>query len=168
VDQIAEIEDVSGLVQRALNRTCLVTGVDRLRGGTKKGVYRIHLDDADRLDQPSVVVHSWADAENFWPAAEHDLRDPFTPETGYQRFIDAQRTLESIGVRTPRVLWSDKTHTRYPADVAVVEDLTGGTLEALYDSDPAHAEVVTRDLARNLSLMRAHRADTYGTLEQVA
>lgn len=174
----ADTQDLTALVQRALGPATQVTGVDRLRGGTKKGVYRVHLEQAP---QKSVIIYSWADDENFWPdaaskddgvvagtAAAHDPRDPFAPASGYARYLAAQQTLEGLGIRACRVYLADDTRQQYPADVAVVEDLPGGNLEALYDTDPALAEAATKDLAHALKLMHTHRAPTYGTLEQVA
>jgi hypothetical protein len=42
--QFADVEDLSGLVRDALGAGCRVVAVDRLRGGSKKGVYRVRLD----------------------------------------------------------------------------------------------------------------------------
>ncbi len=176
--QTADIEDLIALIKRTFGTTAQVTGVDRLRGGTKKGVYRLHLD---QVPTGSVIVYSWADEENFWPAAgdkndgtvagtaaAHDPRDPFAPASGYSRYLAAQQMLEGLGIRTCRVYLADDTKQEYPAEVAVVEDLPGGNLEALYGTDPVRAEDATKDLATALKLMHAHRAPTYGTLEQVA
>ncbi|WP_407841517.1 phosphotransferase [Streptomyces sp. DSM 116496] len=46
--------------------------------------------------------------------------------------------------------------------LAVVEDVRGGTLEALFDTDPAAARKALADLARTLGRMHAHHAPRYG------
>jgi hypothetical protein len=87
-----------------------------------------------------VIVYSWAEAEKYWPAAEViDAAHPFAPASGLDLFLAAQRRLDRLGVRVPGVLLADDSRQRHPADVAVVEDVPGGTLEALLKTDPARA-----------------------------
>jgi hypothetical protein len=103
--QFADIEDLSGLVRDALGAGCHVVAVDRLRGGSKKGVYRVRLDGTRTA---SVIVYSWAEAQNFWPGARGaDPADPFAPASGLVPFLAAQRSLDSLGVRVPQVLLVD-------------------------------------------------------------
>jgi hypothetical protein len=161
--RFAEIEDLSGLVRDALGPGCHVVAVQRLRGGTKKGVYRVRLDGTSTA---SVIVYSWAEAENFWPGApEAGPADPFAPASGLVPFLAARRSLDSLGVRVPRVLLADDGRRRYPADVAVVEDVSGGTLEALFDTDPAYAARALGDLAEMLEVMHRHRGRHYGRVD---
>nr|WP_269328256.1 aminoglycoside phosphotransferase family protein [Kineosporia mesophila] len=80
------------------------------------------------------------------------------------RLLAATRALESAGVRAPRVLWSDDSHQHYPADVAVIEDVPGGSLEALLQYHPARADEALHDLARSLTRLHARTADRYGPL----
>jgi hypothetical protein len=65
--QFTDSEALSGIVHEALGAEARVVGVNRLRGGSKKGVYRVHTSGSRAA---SVIVYSWAEAENFWPAAE--------------------------------------------------------------------------------------------------
>jgi hypothetical protein len=44
----AGAEDLSEVVRDALGTGCRIAGVDRLRGGSKKGVYRVGLDGGER------------------------------------------------------------------------------------------------------------------------
>ncbi|MFJ1549715.1 phosphotransferase family protein [Streptomyces sp. NPDC088246] len=161
--QFADIEDLSGLVRDALGAGCHVVAVDRLRGGSKKGVYRVRLDGTRT---PSVIVYSWAEAENFWPGArEADPADPFAPASGLVPFLTAQRSLDSLGARVPWILLADDSRRRYPADVAVVEDVSGGTLEALFETDPTRAAGALGDLAGILEMMHRHQGEHYGRLD---
>ncbi|MYU54444.1 MULTISPECIES: phosphotransferase family protein [Streptomyces] len=161
--QFTDIQDLSGLVRDALGAGCRVVAVDRLRGGSKKGVYRVRLEGTHTS---SVIVYSWAAAENFWPGArEADPADPFAPASGLVPFLAAQRCLDDVGARVPRVLLADDSRRRYPADVAVVEDVSGGTLEALLATDPARAAGALGDLARMLEVMHRHRARHYGKVD---
>jgi hypothetical protein len=76
----AEVEELSTFVQDALGAQFHAVGVDRLCGGSKKGVYRVHVDGPRTA---SVIVYSWADSENFWPdAGGVDTADPFAPAWG--------------------------------------------------------------------------------------
>jgi hypothetical protein len=161
--QFADIEDLSGLVRDALGAGCHVVAVDRLRGGSKKGVYRVRLDGSHPA---SVIIYSWAEAENFWPGAhEGDLADPFAPASGLVPFLTAQRSLNSLGVRVPQVLLADDSRRQYPADVAVVEDASGSTLEALFETDPTRAAGALGDLAEMLEVMHRHQAQHYGRVD---
>ncbi|WP_327303539.1 phosphotransferase [Streptomyces sp. NBC_01298] len=164
--RFAEAEDLSGVVRDALGGARRIAGVQRLRGGSKKGVYRVRLAGAGT---PSVIVYSWADEENFWPGATAgegtDGTDPFAPASGLEPFLAAQRLLRELGARVPRLLLADGSRQRYAADVAVVEDVPGGTLEALLDTDPAAARKALTDLARTLDLMQSRRAPRYGRVD---
>ncbi|MFD0342393.1 phosphotransferase family protein [Streptomyces sp. NPDC127117] len=161
--RFADIENLSELVVDALGAGRRTVAVDRLRGGTKKGVYRVRLD-GPRTE--SVIVYSWAEDENFWPATRaEDPADPFAPASGMDPFLAAQRTLHSLGVRVPQVLLADDSRRRYPADVAVVEDVTGGTLEALFESDPERASGALGDLAEMLGVMHRSQARNYGRVD---
>ncbi|MGW0068293.1 phosphotransferase family protein [Streptosporangium sandarakinum] len=161
--RFAEIEDLSGLVREALGSGCRVVAVDRLRGGSKKGVYRVRVDGAGVA---SVVVYSWAETENFWPAAQEvGTADPLAPASGLLAFLAAQRSLNRLGVRVPRLLLADDSRHRYRADVAVVEDVCGGPLEGLFDTDPARAAVALGDLAGMLKVMHRHHSPRYGRVD---
>jgi hypothetical protein len=162
--QIPGVEDLSELVCDALGAEHRVVAVDRLRGGSKKGVYRVHLG-GPRTE--SVIVYSWAEAENFWPGRqeEADPADPFAPASGMVPFLTAQQALDRLGVRVPQVLLADGSRLRRAADVAVVEDIAGGTLEALYETDPGRAAGALAGLAEMLEVMHRERSGHYGRLD---
>ncbi|MGV9350482.1 phosphotransferase [Streptomyces spiralis] len=161
--QFTEAEALSGIVHEALGTGVHVVGVDRLRGGSKKGVYRVHVDGSRPT---SVIIYSWAEAENFWPTTEgSDAADPFAPASGLVPFLAAQRRLDGLGVRVPGVLLADDGRRRYPVDVAVVEDVAGGTLEALLKKDPARASGALSELAAMLDVMHQQRSQQYGRVD---
>ncbi len=60
-----------------------LAAVRRLRGGSKKGVYRLSLDDGR-----SVIGYVWAAAENYWPAPRGPAADqePFGEASGADLF----------------------------------------------------------------------------------
>ncbi|KES08460.1 aminoglycoside phosphotransferase [Streptomyces toyocaensis] len=156
-------EVLSGIVYEALGAEADVVGVDRLRGGSRKGVYRVHTGGARG---GSVIVYSWAGAENFWPAGEAvDPAHPFAPASGLVPFLAAQRRLDDLGVRVPRVLLADDSRRRHPADVAVVEDVAGGTLEAFLETDPAPASHALSELAAMLDVMHQQHSQHYGRVD---
>jgi hypothetical protein len=161
--RFADVEDLSELMRDAMGAGCHVVAVERLRGGTKKGVYRVRLGGTRTA---SVIVYSWAEAENYWPGSrEANPADPFAPASGLVPFLAAQRSLDSLGVRVPRVLLTDDSRCRYPADVAVVEDVSGGTLEALFETDPPRAAGVLCELADMLEVMHRHQGQHYGRVD---
>ncbi|MER5616347.1 phosphotransferase [Streptomyces sp. NPDC002215] len=161
--QFADTENLSELVRDALGAGRRVVSVDRLRGGSQKGVYRARLD-GPRTE--SVIVYSWAEDENYWPSTgEADPDDPFAPASGMVQFLTAQRTLHGLGVRVPRVLLADGSRRRFPADCAVVEDVSGGTLEALFETDPERAAGALGGLAEMLGVMHRDRSRNYGGVD---
>ncbi|SNT51766.1 phosphotransferase [Actinacidiphila glaucinigra] len=161
--QFTETAVLSGIVREALGAGADVVGVDRLRGGSKKGVYRVHVRGSRAA---SVIVYSWAEGENFWPAAEGaDAVHPFAPASGLVPFLAAQRTLERIGVRVPGLVLADDSRRRHPADVAVVEDIAGPTLEAFLRTDPVRASDALGELAAMLDVMYQQRSRHYGRVD---
>ncbi|MGW0086890.1 phosphotransferase [Streptomyces sp. NPDC003393] len=161
--QFTDDEALSGIVHEALGAGAHVVGVDRLRGGSRKGVYRVRTSGSRT---PSVIVYSWAEAENFWPAAEAaDAAHPLAPASGLVPFLAAQRRLDGIGVRAPRVFLTDDSRHRCPADLAVVEDVAGGTLEALLKTEPARASHALTELAAMLDVMHQQHSQSYGRVD---
>jgi hypothetical protein len=164
--QFTDSEALSGIVHEAMGGETRVVGVDRLRGGSKKGVYRVHTSGSHAA---SVIVYSWAENENFWPTAEAiDPAHPFAPASGLVPFLAAQRRLDGLGVRVPGVLLADDSRRRYPADVAVVEDVADGTLEALLETDPARASHALSELAAMLDVMHQQHSQHYGRVDVLA
>ncbi|MEV7027765.1 phosphotransferase, partial [Kitasatospora sp. NPDC093558] len=117
--------------------------------------------------------------ENYWPAAEgdDDPADPFSPALGLGPFEAAHARLAGLGVRVPaiRLVDRDRDHDHdnhhdrayVPADLAIVEDLRGESLEALLTRDPRAAGPVMARLREALDAMARHRAPTYGKVAVV-
>jgi hypothetical protein len=138
-----------------------IAAVDRLLNGTKKGVYRIMLDDAT-----SVIVYVWNADEDYWdgllPDGHDDPSNPFAHASGIDFFEGATRRLASVGVRSPRLLLADRSTDLYPGDIAVAEDIRGGTLAALLDRDPDAGRQTLAQLSDMLRRMHAYRAPAFG------
>jgi hypothetical protein len=117
--------DLAGVVRSGLGRGLL--GVERLTGGTSKGVYRLRLDDGS-----TAVAYLWDPAENYWA---EDSGGAGLFEVAHARFAAA-------GVRTPRVHVLDRSRGRYPADYALVEDVPGERLSEVADPRPRTLELL--------------------------
>jgi hypothetical protein len=116
--RVATHDHLAGVARAALGTGHRLIGVARLRGGSKKGVYRLTFDDIS-----TAIVYIWDDAENYWPAAHaDDHADPFSHASGIELFQAASRHLDTLGIRTPRIHLADRSRSLYPADLAVVED----------------------------------------------
>ncbi|MFF8970537.1 phosphotransferase family protein [Streptomyces sp. NPDC014995] len=150
------------LVRAAAGPHRALAAVVRLRGGSKKGVYRLHFDD-----DTTAVAYVWSADEDYWDAGPSDLRDPFSHGTGLGLFTAAHDRLTAVGVRTPRLLYADDTHTHLPAETAVVEDLTGGSLEAALKRDPDAGRASLEQLAEQLTALHAHRGPAFGKVALV-
>jgi hypothetical protein len=159
VPRKATRDQLAGAARAALGAGRRLESVRRLAGGSRKGVYRLTMDDAT-----TVIAYLWEDSENYWPATERDgdLADPFSPGVGLDLFEAAHARLDSLGLRVPAIYLVDRDRTRYPADLAIVEDFPGETLMDLFARDPRAAEPTMARLGEALEAMRRHRAPSYG------
>ncbi|MFJ2899125.1 phosphotransferase [Streptomyces sp. NPDC087218] len=155
---------LAGAARAALGGGRRLEAVERLAGGTTKGVYRLTMDDA-----MTAIAYLWDDSENYWPATEHDgdLADPFSSGTGLDLFEAAHARLEALGLRVLKIHLADRDRTHHPADLAIVEDVPGEKLMDLCNRDPRAAEPTMRRLAKSLATMRAHRAPSFGKVALV-
>ena len=151
--QFAEGEALSGVVREALGAAARVVGVERLLGGSKKGVYRVRTDGP----RPApVIVYSWAEAEDFWPGADGvDAADPFAPASGLVPFLAARRTLDGLGVRVPTVLLADDSRTGLVLERALRD------LDEAARRDPriGSAAALLRDRLREMAARVAPRTE---------
>jgi hypothetical protein len=133
--------------------------VERLPGGTQKGVYRLTMDDAT-----TAIAYLWEDSENYWPPTQWDgdLADPFAPSSGIDLFEPAWTRLKALGLRVPELYLIDRDRSHYPADLAIVEDFAGADLEEFLARDPQAAQATMAQLAEALGAMRRYRAPAYG------
>ncbi|MCX4698144.1 phosphotransferase family protein [Streptomyces sp. NBC_01373] len=155
-------DDLTPLARAATGPHRTLAAVARLRGGSKKGVYRLTFDD-----DSTAVAYVWSADEDYWDAGPSDPRDPFSHGTGFGLFTAAHDRLAAAGVRTPRLLYADATHTHLPADAAVVEDLRGGSLEETLERDPALGRATLQRLAAQLTELHAHEAPAFGKVALV-
>jgi phosphotransferase family enzyme len=88
-------DDVRDLVADQFGRP--LTGLDRLTGGSKKGVYRLTLDDGS-----TTMLYVWAAGENYWPPGPAVPDDPFTDASVADLFAAAHAALTAAGARVPR------------------------------------------------------------------
>jgi hypothetical protein len=141
-----------------------LAGVERVTGGTTKGVYRLTMND-----DSTAVAYVWDATENYWPPrpGESDPSDPFSDDVGLDLFEAAHARLTALGVRVPAVRLLDRDRTYYRADLAVVEDVPGENLEELLTRDPHRAAPVMARLAEALERMRAHVAPACGKVAVV-
>jgi len=159
-----------GILRAAgLGSRCPVDSVTRLAGGSKKGVYRLGCSGGF-----SAVLYVWSAAEDFWPASGDGGADAdagagvFGHASGLGLFSAASQRLAEAGVRVPMVYLTDASQALYPADIALVEDVRGGTLEELLAADPSAAAPVMERLGEMLRSMWAQRAARVGRVADVA
>ncbi|WP_416972078.1 phosphotransferase family protein [Streptomyces sp. 4F14] len=146
--------DLTPLTHEAFGRQRRLLHTERLRGGTKKGVYRLHLDDGR-----TAIAYVWSPDENYWDQTRPpDHRHPFSAATGLDLLVAAHDRLTAVGVRTPRILYVG-------TDAVVAEDVTGGTLEDALQRDPRHPALDR--LADALRVMHAYESPRYGKVALV-
>ncbi|MDF2710047.1 MAG: hypothetical protein K0R62_5699 [Nonomuraea muscovyensis] len=156
-------DDVRGLVAEQFGTGRRLTALDRLTGGSKKGVYRLRLDD-----ETTAILYVWAAGENYWPPSPTVPDDPFTDASGAELFAANHAALAAAGVRTPRLLTLDRGSRHLDADVALVEDVGAVKLEALMRHDPAAAAAPLATLGDALRRMHTTLGPHYGKLAAIA
>jgi hypothetical protein len=159
--RFAGASQLAGVVREVFGADRSIAGVDRLAGGTKKGVYRVALDD-----RSSAVVYVWNAEEDYWdgllPDSSHDPESVFAHSSGIDLFEAATRRLAAVGARSPRLLFTDRSHRLYPGEIAVAEDVAGGTLQSLLDTDPDAGRATLGQLAEMVRAMHQYRAPAFG------
>jgi hypothetical protein len=160
--QFVQASDVADLVQRVYGSSRTLVGADRLAGGAKKGVYRLTLDD-----HSTAVLYVWNADENYFPASGTDEHDPLAEANDVAHFVAAHAKLTEVGVRVPRLHHLDRSRRDYPADLALVEDVRGGTLASRMDRDPDAAGPMLDELARLLAAMHSVHSAQLGKVAHV-
>jgi len=145
---VASAELVTRLAAPILDSRSVVR-VERLAGGSKKGVYRLGLDDSS-----SVVMYLWRPEENYWPVRSgSEPSGPLDDASGLDLFVGSHQVLLAAGIGVPSLLgWSAPSPD---VGFALVEDLTGGPLEALLQTDGADAEAALQLFGADLKRMHA-------------
>ncbi|MEV0827918.1 phosphotransferase family protein [Nonomuraea rubra] len=151
-------EELAALTREVYGAGRRLARVERLTGGSKKGVYRLSFQDQG----PTAVLYVWSGDEDYWDPA--DRPEPFAHGTGLGLFKAAHARLSAAGVRVPDLYFADDGHELYPADVALIEDVRGGTLEARLAGE--HAEPMAR-LADGLRAMARCRSRDLGKVALV-
>ena len=142
--------DLHDLVRDTYGTDRWLRDLNRLAGGTTKGVYRLTLDDGT-----TVLLYRWAAEENFWPARTGLDVGPFQAHAGRDGFARCHAILRDLGVRVPEMVFLGP-------DRALVEDIRGGTLEELLERDPVAGREATNRLGGMLRTMHRHRSATFG------
>ena len=159
--KFVEQDQLTSLVRATFGPARHLNAVARLRGGTKKGVYRLIFDD-----ESTAILYIWGDEENYWPKSQEsagsDRADPFSEAGGFDLFEASHACLNALGIRTPHVYVLDRSKSHFPADLAVVEDVPGGTLEAMLQHNPQGAERTLAQLSIALQKMQQHRSQRLG------
>jgi hypothetical protein len=79
--RFADLESLRPVVRAAFGRDRCLLGVERLAGGSKKGAYRLTMDNGG-----TVLLYAWDDSEDYWqgvlPEGADDPADPFSHPSG--------------------------------------------------------------------------------------
>lgn len=156
-------DDLHDLVAEQFGSCRRLAALDRLTGGSKKGVYRLGLDD-----QTFVILYVWAAGENYWPPSPTVPDDPFTDASGADLFVANHAALAAAGVRIPQLMMLDREGRYLDADIALVEDAGALRLEALMGRDPAAAATPLSALGDALRRMHTTVGPHYGKLAAIA
>lgn len=154
------LPDLADLVAEQFGTDRRLVRLVRLTGGSKKGVYRLGLDDGS-----TVVLYVWAAGENYWPPSPAAPDDPFVDASGAELFAVSHAALTAAGVRVPRVIHLGR---RLESDIALVEDVGSQRLDGLIERDPAAAAAPLAALGESLRRLHKSTSPRYGKVAQVA
>ncbi len=147
-------EQLTSLVRETFGTNRKLADLRRLEGGTKKGVYRLTLDDAT-----TAVLYVWHPDENYWPTpGDEGFGDPM----GLDAYVACRDAYVAADVRVADLYLADRSHHHYPADIALVEDLPNGQLQDLLERDADAARPALEQLREELARMRASTSPTHG------
>lgn len=159
--QFADARSLRRVASAVFGTSRRLAYVRRLPGGSKKGSYRITMDDG-----ATALVYVWNPAEDYWqgvlPDEASDPAGPFSHASGLDLFEAAAGRLATAGVRCPRLLLADRSRDLYPGDIAVVEHVPGGSLETLLEDNPAAAQRPLAVLAGWLASMESCQSALFG------
>jgi hypothetical protein len=152
------------VTRAALGGRRQLDGIARLAGGSRKGVYRLTMDDGT-----TAIAYTWEKSENFWPQTpdDGDRADQFSAGVGADLFEAAHNRLASLGLRVPEIYLLDRDRTHYPADIAILEDFPGGDLLDFHQRDQAAAEPTLVRLREGLAAMRNYRGSSPGKVGHI-
>ena len=163
--KFGSVRSLRPVVRAAFGDGVRLTAVERLAGGSKKGAYLARMSDASD-NASTALVYVWDPAEDYWdgalPAEAADPAEPFSHASGLELFEAAANRLTAVGVRCPRIVFADRSRELYPADIAVVEYVPGGSLQTLLEQDPQAAGPALDVLAGWLDAMAAYQAPMVG------
>ena len=164
--KFVEQDQLTSLMRATFGPARHLNAVVRLRGGSKKGVYRLIFDD-----ESTAILYVWGAEENYWPKSQEstgsDWADPFSDASGFDLFEASHTCLNALSIRTPQVYFLDRSKSHFPADIAVIEDVRGGTLEARLQRNPQGAERTLVLLRATLQIMQQHRSRRLGKVALV-
>jgi len=124
-----------------------------------RALYPTNRDYRAPVDDSSVIGPVRDDAECYLLAGGadvgNDTADPFADASGADLFAVSHGYLQSLGVRTPELYLLDTSRVEFPADIAVVEDIGGGTLQEHWQRQPDDVGRLTAKLGEMLQAMHA-------------
>lgn len=148
-------EQLIDVVRAGLGNPRRLVDVSALRGGTRKGVYRLTF-----ADESTAVLY-------VWEPREVTETGPLSEAHGLDLFEAAYDSLQALDVGTPEVYFTDRSRERYPADVALLQDVSGHNLETLFEVEPTRAATTLQDLHAALEVMHSWRGSRIGRLAEV-
>jgi aminoglycoside phosphotransferase (APT) family kinase protein len=162
-----DADSLRDVVRTALGADHRISGVTALRGGSKKGVYRVTCTGG-----ATVIVYIWDDTHDHWPVGPNpqpdDGSNPLAHASGLDLFVAAHERLSTLGVRTPHVALVDASQRSFPSDIAIVEDVTGRSLEALLQEAPQAATPIIDELADLVERMHRSTDQRFGRVAVLA
>jgi hypothetical protein len=152
-----DVDEFDRLFSQVCGGRAHIREAHRLTGGSTKGVYRLLLDDGG-----TVVAYVWSRDEDYWAAPDAPAASGII---GGHRFAAAHAAMSEAGVRVPRLLGLDLTRTQRDGDIAFLEDVRGGSLEAALDAGRPGSESALIQLADLVRRMHGHRRERFGPPE---
>ena len=154
------------MVRAAFGPARTIRALSRLRDGSKKGVYQLVLDNG-----ATAVLYVWDASEDYWTHLATGAVDggthPLSPASGIELLQPLTRGWKGLECVSHGSTSSTAAGDRFPAPVAVIEDLRGGSLETLLARDPTSGTNVAARLAALLGRLHDDRGPLIGKVAYV-
>lgn len=151
----SDLEQAMGSI---FGKNYLVNNIIRIYGGAQKVTYKV-----DCTNCFSFILYVWDPAMDYFQ--EEKSENDIMQSGGADLFEMNYNCLRSHDIRTPKMLYIDRSKNKYPFDFAFVEYIKGGDISGYYDKSREIRDKVFSDLGKTIKKMHAVKSGRFGSLK---
>lgn len=148
--------DLTGYLKDLFGAEYEISRITNMHGGAQKVVYKIECSNGF-----ACMLFVWDDAMDYFQ--EEKRKGEVVDETSEAELFELNnKYLLKCGIRTPSVYYMNKDRKAYPFDFAIVECISGGSLESYFHADRETRGRVLSNFNELLRKMHSIKRDYYG------